>query len=76
MCDKKQKSTALVFLSLITGIREASEVKFKISDERVMNKGTITARTIERIARETTTTITLEHPTVATLERYAPTKVK
>lgn len=51
-------------------------MKFKIGDERVMNEGAIIARTIERIARETTATITLEHPTVATLERSAPTKVK
>lgn len=58
---KKQKSIALLFFSLITGICEVSRVKFEASDERVKNKGTITARIVEKIAMESTAAATPKH---------------
>ena len=61
MCNKEEKSTALLFPSLITGIYKGSRVKFEASDERVKNKGAITARTVERIVVESTAAATLKH---------------
>lgn len=60
MCDKKKKSTALLFSSLIMGICEAFGVKFEESDEKVKNEGAIIVRTVERIAGESTTVVTSE----------------
>ena len=62
---REQKSAAFLFLSLIIGICEAFGVKFEASDERVKNKGAITARTVERIVVESTTVATIVHPTIA-----------
>ena len=45
-------------MSLITGIYEASGVKFEVKDERVNNDGDITTRTVERIVVETTAAAT------------------
>lgn len=61
VCNKEEKSTALLFPSLITGIYKASGVQFEASDERVKNKGAITARTVERIVVEYTVAATLKH---------------
>lgn len=61
---KKQKSVALLFPLLITGICEASGVKFVESDEWVKNEGALITRTVERIARDSVATITPEHPLV------------
>lgn len=55
---KKQKTIALLFPSLITGIYEAFRVKFEAKDERVKNDGAIIARTVERLAVETTAATT------------------
>lgn len=73
---RKQKSVALVFPSLITGICEASWVKFEAGDERVKNVGAITTQTMERIVGETTAAATPQHPTAATLQRLAPVKIE
>lgn len=59
MCaTKKQKSTALLFSSLSTGICEVSRVKFEASDERVKNEETIIAWIVEMIVVESTTAAT------------------
>ena len=60
---KKQKSTALLFPSLITGICEAFKVKFEASNERVKNKKFIIAKTVEMIDVESITAVTLEQAT-------------
>lgn len=61
--------------SLITGICEAFGVKFEAKYERVKNKGAITARTIDRIAVESAAAATPEHPTTATSDQPATSKV-
>ena len=45
---KKQKFVALLFLSLITSVYEASRTKFIANDERINNEGALIARTIEK----------------------------
>ena len=55
---RKQKLAALVLPSLITGICEASWVKFEAGDEKVNNVRAITTQTMDRIVGETTAAAT------------------
>lgn len=66
---KKQKTIALLFPSLITGIYEAFRVKFEAKDERVKNDGAIIARTVERLVVETTAATTWNHPAAGPAEQ-------
>lgn len=54
--------------SLITGICEASRVKFKASDKRIKNKGAVTTKIVKTIFVESTTAVTPGHPTVTKAE--------
>ena len=49
---KNHKAATLLFPSLITNICVVSGVRLDAKDEHVKNDGTLTARTIERIAGE------------------------
>lgn len=62
---KKQKSTALLFSSLITGIYEFPKVKIIVSGVRIKNKRALIARIFERIAREFIAAATPEYLAVA-----------
>lgn len=75
LCSEKIKGGYFIFSSLITGVCEAFRVKFEAKDEWVKNKGAITARTIDKIDVELATATTLEHPTIATSDQPATSKV-
>lgn len=69
---KKQKSTALLFSSLIIGICEASGLKFEVSYERVKND----SQDSQKDCLESIAAATLEYPTVAKAEQATWIEIK
>lgn len=64
----------MLFSSFIVDICKFSKVKIIINDERVKNEGSLTVRTIERIAGEYVAAAISEYPTTFTPRKASKIK--